>query len=90
MVIEVVTARNLEAADTVKKMRVGEWRSLHTDFVNGQVVITFVNGIDDPDNSQENQDKRTQNQRKQILKNKILNNTISFEEMKEYFRFGMN
>lgn len=76
---------NEEARKEIKK-RAGIWRSLNTDFVNGKIKVTFVNGNDDPDNSQESQKNRKKIERRKDLKSKLDDNSINFDELKEYLR----
>jgi len=66
------------------------FRALHTDFVdNGNKIrVTFVNGKDDPHNSKESLDNRKKFQRKKELVDKIKDNSLTFEELKEYMRLS--
>lgn len=64
------------------------WRSLHTDFINNKESdgyhVTFVNGLDDPDNSPDADQRRLEFQRQKVLREKLKNKSITFPELIEY------
>lgn len=73
-----------------KRKREGVWRPLHTDFINKKYKVTFVNGTDDPDKTVEVETKRQEEiikkQRKTLLKSKLDDDSMTFDELKEYLR----
>ncbi len=84
--IEELTFNNIEEANVEKKNRHGEWYSLHTDFIDEKIRVTFVNGTDDPANSEEQAQINLTFQRLKELSLKLQDNTITFEELKELMR----
>ena len=70
------------------------WRSLHTDFINNTerdgYHVTFVNGLDDPDNDPviiaERDQQKLDSIRINELKVKLRNNTITEREHVEFTR----
>ena len=74
----------LEQVQEESKKRIGVYRSLHTDFIDGRFKVTFVNGDDDPANSPKQID--VEQQRLEELKKKLQDDTITFDELKEYLR----
>lgn len=92
MTIEIKTFRTLDEAKAEKKRRAGTWRPLHTDFVNNQVRVTFVNGTDDPDKTPEvetkRQEEKTRQQRLRTLEQKI--DTMTDTELREYIKLRDN
>ena len=86
MTIEVVFFDTMEQAKVVKQQKSGTWRALHNDFVDGKIRVTFVNGVDDPINSQETQDRKIFFNRTQELILKLQDDSMTFSEWKEYFR----
>ena len=71
-----------------KKIRnIDGWRDLHTDFINNKESdgfhVTYVNGIDDPDNSTEAIQNRQDALRQKELREKLKNRTISQIELLE-------
>ena len=85
---EKITFGNLEEATIEKKNRKGVWRPLHTNFVGSNVVVVFVNGTDDPENSQESIDKKIKFQKRKELSAKLEDDSITFDELKEYLRLN--
>ena len=67
------------------------WRALHTDFINNKELdgyhVTFVNGLDDPDNAPDvvakREAQRLENIREEELRDKLKNRTISQPELLE-------
>ena len=63
------------------------WYGLHTDFINNKEAdgfhVTFVNGSDDPENSPEGIQKRTEFLREKELREKLRNRTLSQPELYE-------
>jgi len=82
---------------TRKRMRIGKdkrvlngWRSLHTDFINNKESegfrVTFVNGLDNEENTEEGQTRKLRTQLIQLLYKRIESDTISFKELKMLMR----
>lgn len=74
-----------------KKLMVANgWSSLHTDFINNNerdgFKVTFVNGSDDPDNSDQEKENRLRFRLKQLLVESIEKDTITWEEYKMLLR----
>ena len=90
MTKEIKTFNTLSEAKAEKKKRAGIWRPLHTDIMDGKWKITFVNGIDDPDNSIESVTKRNnekiKNEKIIVLKSKIDDDTSTLSEIREYLK----
>lgn len=72
------------------KKRAGIERPLFLDHKDDKFYVTFVTGIDDPDKTPEVEAKRQENkikrQRRKILQSKLDDDSITFEELKEYLR----
>jgi len=83
MTKEILTFNSIEEANKEKKNRAKTWRPLHTDFVNNKIRVTFVNGLDDPDNSPESIKNKEQHVRNKTLREKLKNRTISQPELLE-------
>ena len=69
-------------------------RSLHTDFINNDEKqgyrVTFVNGIDDPNNAPELIAKRVQEKTNQLRKEELQNKpNITLPEMQELLRLSL-
>lgn len=73
-------------AKTAKMERLGESRAIHNDIIDGKIRVTFVNGDDDPNNSPEAQNRRIVFERKKELSTKLEDDSITFDELKEYLR----
>lgn len=84
--IEILSFDTIEKSKIEKKKRAGKWRPLHTDFVNDKYTVTFVNGTDDPDNSEQAIQGRIKFIAQKELRKKLYDNTINFEELKKYLR----
>jgi len=73
-----------------KIMNRAGFRSLHTDFIDNDeskgYKVTFVNGKDDPNNSEEVQKSKTRFRLQKLLVKTIENNTITFEDYKMLMR----
>jgi len=73
------------------------WRSLHTDFINNKESdgyhVTYVNGLDNPDNDPTVIAQRTQERLDRIrieeLRVKIRNDSITQRELVEYMRLTL-
>lgn len=85
--IEKITFLTRQEVNIEKKKRLGEWCCIHTDFIDDKFVLTFVNGKDDPNNSIETQNIQAKFERQNILTRKLQDNSMTFEDMKEYMRF---
>jgi len=86
MTKEIVTFNSLVEAKAEKKKRAGIWRPLHTDLIDNKWKVTFVNGDDDPSNSEKSLQNTVKLARKQELQIKLDDDTITFSELKEYLR----
>jgi len=68
----------------------GDWRPLHTEFINNNELdgfhVTYVNGSDDPDNSDEAKENRLQLRLQKLLIQSIENDTITFNDYKMLMR----
>ena len=69
-------------------------RSLHTDFINNDESqgyrVTFVNGIDDPNNAPELVAQRAKEQTNRIRKEELQNKqNITLPEMQELMRLSL-
>jgi len=62
------------------------FRPLHTDFIEKWYRVTFVNGTDDPDNSDEAKESRLQFKLQKLLIQSIENDTIDFKDYKMLMR----
>jgi len=76
-----------------KKMRIGKnvrnsngWRPLQTDFIDNGFLVTYVIGTDDPDNSEEANNRRLKLKLKKLLIRTIENDTITFSDLKMLMR----
>jgi len=58
MTEEILTFNSDAVANIEIKNREGTWRVLHYDKIANQTRITFVNGMDDPDNLPRSPNKR--------------------------------
>lgn len=72
-----------EEANAEKNRLLGEYRSLHTDYINGEFVVTFVNGDDDPVNSEEAELQHEKFIRLKELNKKVQDRTITHIELVE-------
>jgi len=78
---------NRKSMDRDKKTRhKNNWRSLHTDIINNKFHVTYVNGSDDPDNSEESKERRLQFRLQKLLVKTIENDTITFNDLKILMR----
>lgn len=85
MTIEILLFADYSRARTAKQQKLGEWRALHNDIMeDGRIRITFVNGDDDPNNSEEVENRRIIFARKQELTLKLKDDSMTFSEWKEY------
>jgi len=73
-----------------KKMNQLGFRSLHTDFINNNesqgFKVTFVNGVDDPNNSEEQKTREIRFELRELLIKTIENDTITFKDYKMLMR----
>ena len=87
-IIDYTTRFLMEQGKTLKNSQ--GLRPLHTDFINNDELqgfhVTYVNGIDDPENSAEAIAKRAEFARLKTLRAKLENDTISFPELKDLLR----
>lgn len=83
------------AMKTGKDVRTSNgWRALHTDFINNTerdgYHVTYVNGLDDPDNDPAVIAERTQQKidlaREQELITKLKDDTITTTEIREFLK----
>lgn len=81
--IEKLTFKNQQEADIEKKKRRGKWYSLHNNRINGKIIVIFVNGKDDPNNSNEQKELDKKSEKLQELLTKLKNNTITDDEKLE-------
>ncbi len=82
-----------------KEVRISNgWRSLHTDFINNKESdgyhVTFVNGLDDPDNDPilvaERTAQKIERDRTRELSTKFENDgTLSLVELKEFVKLKL-
>ena len=86
MTIEIIFFNSNEEAKIDKKKRRGVWRPLETITVDNKIKVTFVNGIDDSDNSDEYKQKTVILKRKKTLNSKLQDDSITFNELKELMR----
>lgn len=86
MTKEIKLFNSMQLAKAEKKRRAGIWRPLETIPVNDKIKVTFVNGNDDPDNSQKSKDKRIKFQQRKSLINKLNTSSLTLEELNEYLR----
>tara|TARA_R110000751_G_C13573120_1_gene458870 strand:+ start:377 stop:655 length:279 start_codon:yes stop_codon:yes gene_type:complete len=86
MTIEIIFFNSNEEAKIDKRKRRGVWRPLETITVDNKIKVTFVNGIDDPDNSDEYKQKQIKFKRKKTLNSKLQDDSITFNELKELMR----
>jgi len=87
MTIEIKFFNSLEDAKIEKKkMTKKNFRPLHTDFVDGKIKVTFVNGDDDPANSDEQKALDVKFQRISELDSKLQDDSLTFPELKERMR----
>ena len=95
MTIETEDYINRDSMKADKVIRASNgWRSLHTDFINNKESdgyrVTFVNGIDNEENSPERIAERAleiKNQKRiDFLKEKIEDDSITFSQVKEFLR----
>lgn len=84
--IDIQEFDNRDEADLEKKKRHGTWDTIHTDYINGKIKVTFVNGDDDPQNSPEVLEEEARMQTLNALNQKLQDNSITFDELKEYMR----
>ena len=87
MTIETETFPTLDLAKQAK-LRSGarhqaKWKALHTDFVNNEWKITWVNGTDDPENSPEGIQHAQDVARLKMLQGKLKARTLSQPELLE-------
>ena len=80
------TFNTREEVNAEKKKLAVEYRSLYTDYVDGKFVITFVNGTDDPANSEESKLQYTKFNRQKKLNKKLKDSSLNIEEINEYMR----
>ena len=81
--IEKLFFNTRKEADIEKKTRHGIWYVKHTDFINEKIRVTFVNGDDDPNNSEKLQEYKLKLFRKKELLVKQKASTITFPEFIE-------
>jgi len=62
------------------------FRTLHIDSINNGFRVTFVNGSDDPDNSDKTRERGLQFKLKKLLITTIENDTITFSDFKMLMR----
>jgi len=66
------------------------WRSLHTSFRNNNEFegynVVFVNGLDDPDNSDQAKSNRLRSELQGLLIKTLENDTITFKDYKILLR----
>lgn len=87
MTIEFEDYRTRSKMQKGKDVRISNgWRSLHTDFINKRYHVTFVNGIDDPDNSPEALQQRANFQLQELLTARLTNDSLTFKEFKILMR----
>lgn len=81
--IEFYFTRKLMKKGKVQR-HLNQWRSLHTDFIDNKFRVTYVNGLDDPD--QPNESETARRELLNLLLEKLKNNTITFEQLKMLIR----
>lgn len=60
------------------------FRPIHTNLINGKYEVTFVDGIDDPENDPANVAQRAQEKANQVRKEELKNKpNITLPEMRE-------
>jgi len=82
---EIYPTRKVMKREKAKRI-LNNWRSLHTDFINNKFHVTFVNGSDNPDNSDEAKDSRLKHKLTKLLVRTIENDTITFNDLKMLMR----
>jgi len=74
--------------------RTNGWNALHEDFINNDerqgYHVTYVNGTDDPANSEENREIALQFKLKKLLIGTIENDTITWTDFKMLMRLERN
>jgi len=85
IVIETYPTRKVMKRQKQLKALVG-FSSLHTDFIDNKFRVTFVNGSDDPANSDEARDDKLKFKLRQLLIRSIENDTITFTDLKMLMR----
>lgn len=84
---EVITYDSWEKSKVgIKSKNKDGFRPLHHDLINDKWKITFVKGVDDPSNFQQSINNRTKAIRMQELNNKLRDDSITFNELKELLR----
>jgi len=81
--------RKVMKREKLKRTKNG-WRSLHTDFINNKESdgfhVTFVNGLDDPSNSDQAKERKIKTRLQELLTQSIQNDTITFKDYKILMR----
>jgi len=89
VVIETYPTRKVMRRDKNIMSKAG-FRPLHTDFIDNDKSkgfrVTFVNELDDPDNSEEQKTRNLQFKLRKLLIRTIENDTITFEDLKILMR----
>ena len=91
-IINYQTKAELKAGYTLKNNQ--GLRPLHTDFIDNDESkgyrVTFVNGLDDPNNAPELVAQRTQEKTNQLRKEELQNKpNITLPEMQELLRLSL-
>lgn len=87
---EIITFSTMKELEVEIDKRQGTWRSLHIDKTSSGFAVTFVNGEDDPINSPESKIRQDKFQRYQELRGKLMDDSIKFNELKEYLRYDQS
>jgi len=91
MTIQIETYPTRKVMKRNKKSRhTNGWRSLHTDFIDSNYRVTFVNGLDDPDKSDQAEINRSKSKLTKLLVKTIQNNTITWDDYKILLRLERN
>lgn len=93
MTLDIQTFASKKEAEIEIKNRAGVFRAMYPDKLSdGTFQITFVNGEDDPDNSDESKQRevtqKTNQDRLEVLQTKLDDDTINFVQLKEYLRLS--
>lgn len=91
--IQIYPTRKVMKRQKEKMNQLG-FRSLHTDFIDNDeskgYEVTFVNGSDDPHNSEEQREINLKFKLKELLVKQIENDTITFDDYKMLLRLERN
>jgi len=91
MTVETKTfpTRKVMKREKLKMNQLG-FRSLHTNFIDNKFEVVFVNGSDDPANSEEAEENKLRFKLEKLLIETIENDTITFDDYKILMRLERN